>query len=224
LKGYAEAHKRFGRLPWSSLFEPAIELCETGFRIGYQLAYNIKRAEADIRRNKMLSSILLDKKTGKILVENNVIKCEALARTLRLVATHGPDVIYNGNLTATIVSEINANEGNFTVQDLNDYRVGVYENANQVQLDDEYKMFVPPPPSSAILVAYVLQVMRGYELKPECEMSDMEKRLFYHRFIESLKHSYAIRDFLGDEKFVNVTYVNKFANNLRKFLKCFYLA
>lgn len=31
LKGYWEAYKRFGTLPWAELVEPAIKLCEAGF-------------------------------------------------------------------------------------------------------------------------------------------------------------------------------------------------
>lgn len=31
LKGYHRAHQRFGKLPWKSLVEPSIALCESGF-------------------------------------------------------------------------------------------------------------------------------------------------------------------------------------------------
>jgi len=33
LAGYWEAHQRFGKLPWSDLFRPSIELCEKGYRL-----------------------------------------------------------------------------------------------------------------------------------------------------------------------------------------------
>jgi gamma-glutamyltranspeptidase/glutathione hydrolase/leukotriene-C4 hydrolase len=204
LKGYAEAHRRFGRLAWPSLLEPTIDLCTRGFPVGRQLAFSIKRAEADIRRNRGLAAVLIDRRTNKILAENDIIKCEALARTLRLVSQHGADVIYKGTLTSQLVAEVNANGGNWTVRDLNDYQVRVHENRYEMRLDDKYRMFAPPPPSSSILVGLILRVMSGFALTSEASMTRDERRLFYHRFVETVKHAYAVRQKLGDEAFVDV--------------------
>lgn len=33
LQGYAEAHRRYGRLPWTQLFQPTIELLQGGFQL-----------------------------------------------------------------------------------------------------------------------------------------------------------------------------------------------
>jgi len=38
VRGYFEAWKMFGRLPWSDLFQPAIRICEDGFHIENSLA------------------------------------------------------------------------------------------------------------------------------------------------------------------------------------------
>lgn len=39
LRGYWAAYKRFGKLPWKDLVEPAIKLCESG--------YNMSKAQHD---------------------------------------------------------------------------------------------------------------------------------------------------------------------------------
>lgn len=39
LKGYWEAHKKYGRLPWAELVEPALKVCEEG--------YNMTKHQAD---------------------------------------------------------------------------------------------------------------------------------------------------------------------------------
>lgn len=31
LRGYREAHRRFGKLPWGSLVEPSVKMCEEGY-------------------------------------------------------------------------------------------------------------------------------------------------------------------------------------------------
>lgn len=33
LAGYWAAHQRYGKLPWSTLFEPSIQLCESGYNL-----------------------------------------------------------------------------------------------------------------------------------------------------------------------------------------------
>lgn len=46
LKGYWEAHKKFGKLPWKSLIEPSIKLCENGYTINdhqyHSLSKNVR--------------------------------------------------------------------------------------------------------------------------------------------------------------------------------------
>lgn len=43
LKGLDIAHKKFGKLPWRMLFEPAIKLARDGFRIHEMLAMAINK-------------------------------------------------------------------------------------------------------------------------------------------------------------------------------------
>ena len=42
VRGYWEAHQRYGKLSWIQLFQPAIRIASEGFRIGTNLAKSIK--------------------------------------------------------------------------------------------------------------------------------------------------------------------------------------
>lgn len=45
VRGYYEAWNKFGRLPWSDLFQPAIQRCEEGFIVEKDLSKAIKQYE-----------------------------------------------------------------------------------------------------------------------------------------------------------------------------------
>ena len=185
-------------------------MCEKGFVVSETLSFNIQRT--DTKKNKMMHNVLLNPLTNKSYKANETMKLPALARTLRLVSEYGAEIIYNGNLTTTIVNEINSNGGNVSEKDFENYQASVYENEVIIQLDENYRMYSPPPPSSSILVGYILRLMRGYPLKNKKNMTKSELNLFYHRFVESMKHAYAQRQKLGDKEFVNTNHAS-FINN-----------
>ena len=53
--GFWKAHQLYGKLPWSSLFEPTIKLARNGFRVAQSLAkavdekINIIRSDPELR-------------------------------------------------------------------------------------------------------------------------------------------------------------------------------
>jgi gamma-glutamyltranspeptidase/glutathione hydrolase len=48
LRGWEALHQRHGKLPWTSLFEPAIKLAREGFPVNFDLADAIQR-ECELR-------------------------------------------------------------------------------------------------------------------------------------------------------------------------------
>lgn len=66
LLGYWEAHKRFGKLDWKELFQPAIALCKKGSYITNYLESCIKSKESYIREEPTLAEILINPVTDDI--------------------------------------------------------------------------------------------------------------------------------------------------------------
>lgn len=70
--GYWEAHKKYGRLPWSELFGPVIKLCETGSRVNDYLAAYLAEKEPMIKNESSLVEILINPDTNKVWIVSNI--------------------------------------------------------------------------------------------------------------------------------------------------------
>lgn len=67
IAGYWKAHQHYGKLPWSALFKPAIDMCNEGITIDKALAFSILQNKdslwqhrpfrylIDIRENDLIS-------------------------------------------------------------------------------------------------------------------------------------------------------------------------
>ena len=76
LAGLAEAHRRFGRIDWPDLVEPAIELARAGVDVGEQQAF----------LHSILESMLLRDEGGRRLYgDPNRVETSDLVPTLELV-------------------------------------------------------------------------------------------------------------------------------------------
>lgn len=63
-------------------------------------------------------------------------------------------------------------------------------------------------PSTAIVVPYILNILKGYKLKPsdfDTQGSNINQTILtYHRIIEAFKHAFGFRSHLGDPGFGNI--------------------
>src|SRR5207248_3202257 len=75
----ALAHKRYGRLPWAKLFDPAIALADKGFPVGRKLAATL-RAEARMMRMPDIKAYFT-KADGTPLKQGDILKNPELAKT-----------------------------------------------------------------------------------------------------------------------------------------------
>jgi gamma-glutamyltranspeptidase / glutathione hydrolase / leukotriene-C4 hydrolase len=52
--GFWKAHKRYGRLPWSALFKPAIDMCNEGIVVQKALAFTILKNKSKLYADKSM--------------------------------------------------------------------------------------------------------------------------------------------------------------------------
>ena len=91
---------------------------------------------------------------------NETIRNLQLGYTLQLIAKTNVTEFYNGSLARMIVSEINENGGNVTLDDFKSYSADITD-AVEVEVDDDNTVYTHPLPSSGILVPFIMRIMKG---------------------------------------------------------------
>ncbi|XP_056275149.1 gamma-glutamyltransferase 5a [Pseudoliparis swirei] len=194
IRGYEQAHKLYGKLPWATLFQPTIQLAREGFPIpliqGRYISY------IDSNQTKPLRELYTDK-DGNLMKSGDIVKFEKLAHTLEMIANQGPDAFYTGRIAEDLIHDIQEAGGSLTVQDLASYRVTVTD-AWVVPLG-EYKMYIPPPPAGGVILSFILNLMKGYNLNSTSLIG--ERTLLYHRLIEAFKFSNGLKKYIRDPGF-----------------------
>ncbi|XP_060862119.1 scoloptoxin SSD14-like isoform X2 [Metopolophium dirhodum] len=198
LKGYSTIYHLYGgKVSWESLFEPTIKLCENGIKISERLELNMRNHEDLIKNDPFLREALFDEKTGHVKTAGEEYKLPKLAETLKIIAVEGSDAMYNGSLTYQLVEDLKKVNGIITVEDLANYEVEV-EESFAVNLKSGHTIHVGPPPSSGVILAYILRILDGILPAPNSGLDA-------HRLVEAFKFGFGERTHLGDHNFVNIS-------------------
>ncbi|XP_022163024.1 gamma-glutamyltranspeptidase 1-like [Myzus persicae] len=200
LKGYSTIYNLYGgQVPWPSLFEPTIKLCEEGMLISKRLESCLKSEEDLIKNDPILRKAFFNEDTGHVKIAGEMYTLPKLAETMKVIAAEGVDAIYNGSLTTQFLEDLKKVNGIITKEDLANYKVEVEESLS-VNLKNGHSIHAGPPPSSGIILAYILRVLDGMLPAPS-------PGLEAHRLVEAFKFGYGERTHLGDHKFVNVSQI-----------------
>ena len=194
------AHRRHGRLPWASLFEPAIRLAEHGFVVSPRLSAAI-RAQRYLRQDR--ARAYFHNADGTPLAAGQRLTNPAVASTLKRIAAGGANAVYTGDIARDVVHTADsyaANPGDLTVADLAAYRAQVRQ-----PVCGQYRRYrvcgVPPPSSGGIAVLQILGMLERFDMG-SIGSSDL---ISAHLFSEAGRLAYADRDmYVADPDFVAV--------------------
>ena len=146
MKGVEAAHTRFGRLPFASLFQPAIEIAERGTPVNRSLEMAYKLRKDDLARLPETHAALL-KPDGSPYVRGETLRQPELAEALRRIATDGADHMYGGPWGEKLVKAVQADGGKMTLKDLTDYQVH-WADALIADIGDGYAIATAPWPNA----------------------------------------------------------------------------
>lgn len=196
--GLALAHKKFGKLPWSAVIEPARRLAQNGFPVSYSLARSFKSERLLLGAFDESRRIFL--RDGKFFEEGERFRQPELAATLARIQRFGAQDFYRGRTARLIAREMSEHGGTITLEDLKAYRP-----VERDPLHGTYRGYeivtMPPPSSGGIALIEMLNMIESYDLAKMGNDSS-EK---YHFLIESMRRAFADRaQFLGDPGFVRI--------------------
>ncbi|KAI8137296.1 gamma-glutamyltransferase, partial [Fennellomyces sp. T-0311] len=192
IRGFELAHKRHGKLPWATLFEPAIRIARDGFKATPLLEGRLKSAESWLMTMPEWTEIFAPNgtlaKAGDLIVRAN------LANTLETIALEGPDTFYKGFIAASLANTTQASGGIMTVEDMEEYEAVIRPTVSTYY--HGRKVTTCTTPTSGPLVASVLNILERYNFPVKGFVG-----LNVHRFVEAMKYGFAFRTEFGDPDF-----------------------
>ena len=193
----AQAHKRWGKLPWKALFQPAIRLAEQGYAATPPLVNGVRIVSplwADTNFDDA-RALYGDAKVGE------TIRNPRLAALLRTLSEQGPDAFYTGDNAAELLRVATRSRvapSAMTAADLAGYRA--IERAPVCGTYRQYRICSMAPPSSGgVTVLQILGMLERFDLRKLGKDSPVA----WHLIAEAMQLAYADRDtYLGDPAFV----------------------
>ena len=196
--GMEFAWKRYGKLPWKDLLEPAIRLSAEGVVIDAAFIRHYPTYLETLSLFPDTKRIFLNH--GKLFKEGEILRQPELASVLRRIQSEGARDFYEGETARLIVSEMKANGGWITAQDLKSYKPVLRKPLKGTYRG--YEIITMPPPSSGGVA--LLEMLNIVELKeiPKTEFHTADQ---IHLYVEAMKRAFADRaGLLGDPDFVKI--------------------
>lgn len=194
-------HKKWGKIEWKALFQPAIKLADEGFQVTPALYGWLDRVQdtwKDFPAARALYYV-----DGKPAPVGTVIRNPAYAALLRDIAARGPDAFYTGANAKAIsdaVAKSTRNPALLTAKDL-----AAYKAQDKPAVCTTYRIYkvcgMGPPSSGATTVFGILGMIEGWDMKTMGKDNPMS----WHLLSEAMQLAYADREtYLGDSDFVGV--------------------
>ncbi|WP_371378719.1 gamma-glutamyltransferase [Thalassotalea aquiviva] len=202
LKALEQAHKKYGTLPWQSLFDYPIKLATEGFVVSPRLAKLIAMSfNPGVKKLKPAADYFFP--NGEALKAGTLLKNPELARVYQAIALQGSKVFYTGWIAKDIVQAVQNTSiapGVLSLEDMANYQ------AREVApVCGAYRLYqvcgMAPPSSGGVAVLQILKQLEPYNLASFAS-NDLQS---VHLFTQSSRLAFADRArYLADPTFVDV--------------------
>lgn len=194
--------KRWGKLPFEQLFEPAIRYAEQGYPVSPETALAWKQAESqflplDQPEFQAFKSVFFPRDRAPQVGE--VWRSAAHAETLRAIAHSQGESFYRGKLAEHIAAFAAATGGLLTLTDLATHQPDWVEPISTPYRD--VTVWEIPPNTQGIAALMALNILAGVDLASY----PRESVESYHWQIEAMKLAFAdVHRYVGDPDWMQV--------------------
>ena len=162
IAGLYEAHKRFGKLPWAKLIQPAITMAEKGIVLSDDEVFALSGFKSAMAKDPNGAFKVYFKPDGSSYRPQERFRNPDLAWTLKQIQAHGADGFYKGPVADRLVAAMKAHGGIVSLKDLASYRPNVLEPIWSSYRG--YRIAYMPPTSAASSVAEAMNVLEQFPM------------------------------------------------------------
>lgn len=175
--------KRYGRLEWRRLFDPAIRLAADGFELGPRDAEQIARGFEEFPAHARV----IFGRNGKPIAPGERLRQADLAGSLRAIAAGGAEVFYKGAIARSIDAAMKEADGFLRLSDLEADTAEWWKPISVRYRDVE--VVTASPPANAFDYLVRLGIMSRFDTA-SLGHNSIE---YLHRFAEATKHGFWVR-------------------------------
>lgn len=196
--GWAALHERYGKLPFTDLMVPAIEIAERGYAVPPVVAQKWAAAVPELKDQPGFAHTFMPNGRAPNVGERFVFK--DVAETLRRIgATNGRD-LYEGDTAEKLVAFIRANGGAHTLEDFRNYRPDWVTPISKNYRG--YTLHEIPPNGQGISALMALGILEHFDLS-SLKVDSVESQ---HIQIEAMKLAMAdLYRYVADPRTMEVT-------------------
>jgi gamma-glutamyltranspeptidase/glutathione hydrolase len=195
--GWQAVLKRFGKLTFKEVLEPAARYAQDGFPVSERIAAEWQLPKALPLRGCCTQldpeSVKAWYPNGQPVKRGQIFRNPDLARTLRVLQAQGADAFYKGEIAQAIVARSSALGGTMTLADLAGYH-GEWVDPARIRYHG-YEILELPPPSQAWAANEILSILEACvpQWAPQNTLASLgpTNPLYWHLLVEAKKLAYA---------------------------------
>jgi gamma-glutamyltranspeptidase/glutathione hydrolase len=199
---FKKAHDKYGKLPWSTLFDKAIALAENGFVVSPRLEKLLSlNFNPGIHKLTEINQYFFP--NGKSVKSGDILVNKKLAEVYRSLAKEGVGVFYQGWIAKKIVDTVQnstISPGLLSMKDM-----ASYQAKERSPVCGPYREFtlcgMAPPSSGGVAVIQILAQLQRFHLA-EYPVNSAQA---IHLYTQSSRLAFADRNrYIADSDFVSV--------------------
>ena len=201
------AHKQYGKLPWATLFEPAIALAQGGFKVSARLN-GLLTTEVHLKKDPVAAAYFYHA-DGSPLATGTTLRNPIFASVLRRIAADGSKALLEGDIAQAMVDKVRnhpTNPGTLSMADL-----AGYQAIKRAPICSDYRANArdfricgfPPPSSGAIAVGQILGILNNTGAASLPLQNGLPSADWLHLYTDAARLAFADRaQYVGDPAFV----------------------